>query len=152
MIPELMPDSGGETIDKQRAIVKQKVATLSTDSELFKRVYKHTFVCSREPDQRALSLGDAITYWEILFSAPGIPWVSANTEWLKVWVEFLNAKWKKSVNKDMWNQTHEFFVKTMEDESMSFWSEDSAWPSVIDDFVAYVRDKRGDTGEKMEMD
>ena len=32
----------------------------------------------------------------------------------------------------------------MEDETLLWWDENGAWPSVIDDFVAYVRDeKRG---------
>lgn len=64
-----------------------------------------------------------------------------------MWLEFLKAKYTKSVNKDMWNQTLEFFLKVMQDESLSFWSEDGAWPGVIDEFVAYVKAKRGDTME-----
>ena len=67
----------------------------------------------------------------------------------------MNEKWNKSVNKDMWNQTFEFYLKTLEDETLSFWSEDSAWPGVIDEFVVYVKEKRGDVAdvpESMETD
>lgn len=90
----------------------------------------------------------------MLFSDPGFRVDSETTNWLDLWVEFLNAKWTKTVNKDMWNQTLEFFLKSKDDEAMSFWSEDGAWPSVIDDFVVWVREKRG-TGapaENMETD
>ena len=53
----------------------------------------------------------------------------------------------------MWNQTFEFFLKTLQDETLSFWSEDGAWPSVIDDFVAYVKELRGpQVADKMETD
>jgi len=55
----------------------------------------------------------------------------------------------------MWNQTFEFYLKTLEDETLSFWSEDSAWPGVIDEFVVYVKEKRGDVAdvpESMETD
>jgi DCN1-like protein 1/2 len=32
---------------------------------------------------------------------------------------------------------------------MSFWNEESSWPSVIDDFVEFVKkDKRGGTDEQ----
>lgn len=44
----------------------------------------------------------------------------------------------------MWDQLYTFWSKTVEDESLEWWSEDGAWPSVIDDFVAFVREeKRG---------
>jgi DCN1-like protein 1/2 len=120
---------------------------------LFKRVYKHTFVCSKERGQKALPLENAVVYWQMLFSPPGMKWVTPSTNWLDLWIEFLQKKWTKSVNKDMWNMTLEFFQKTMQDESMSFWSEDGAWPGVIDDFVLYARGRRvSQAPERMEMD
>jgi len=120
---------------------------------LFKRVYKHTFISSKERGQKAIPLDNAIIYWQMLFSPTGMPWVTGTTNWLALWVEFLQASWKKSVNKDMWNMTLEFFCKTIQDEEMSFWSEDGAWPGVIDDFVGYVKEKRVSPGaDKMETD
>lgn len=41
----------------------------------------------------------------------------------------------------MWNMTLEFALKSVDDESLSFWSEDGAWPSVIDDFVEWCKAK-----------
>lgn len=54
----------------------------------------------------------------------------------------------------MWDQTGVFAMKSLEDESMSWWSEDGAWPGVLDEFVFYVREKRGDAtgGAESEMD
>ncbi|TVY43099.1 Defective in cullin neddylation protein [Lachnellula occidentalis] len=135
---------GADTIPKQKAYVTKQVGKLSTDMDLFKRVYRHVFVCAREKGQKAISLENALTYWQIIFSPPGKPWVTASTDWLKLWSEFLTATWTKSVNKDMWNQTFEFAQKTMQDETLGFWSEESAWPGVIDEFVAYAKEKRGD--------
>lgn len=43
----------------------------------------------------------------------------------------------------MWDQTHIFITKSLEAESMAWWSEDGAWPGVLDDFVIFVREKRG---------
>lgn len=63
----------------------------------------------------------------------------------------MEEKWTKSINKDMWDQTHNFMVKSREDETMSWWSEDGAWPGVLDDFVVYVKQKRG-TGTETAMD
>lgn len=129
-----------------------QVRNLSTDTELFKRVYRHVFVCAKEKGQKAISLENALTYWQLLFSPPGKPWTTESTDWLELWTEYLTAKWTKSVNKDMWNQTLDFSQKVMQDETLNFWSEDSAWPSVIDDFVTYAKEKRGDVPESMETD
>lgn len=53
----------------------------------------------------------------------------------------------------MWDQTGVFILKSLEDESMSWWTEDGAWPGVLDDFVAYVREQRGeDKGAEGSMD
>jgi len=119
---------------------------------LFKRVYRHTFVFAKEKDQKALPKDTAVVYWDLLFKSPGRPWVTSSTNWIEIWIEFLGTRWNKSVNKDMWNQTFEFFLKTMEDDTLGFWSEDGAWPGVIDDFVAYAKEKRGDVSDTMETD
>jgi len=147
---------GADTIPKQKAYVAGQLKQLSTDMALFKKVYRHTFVCSREQGQKALPLENALVYWEMVFNSPGQPWITGTppttTNWTNLWIEFLRANWTKTVNKDMWNQTFEFFQKTMQDETLSFWSEDGAWPGVIDEFVAFVKEKRGDLPDTMETD
>ncbi|KAH8668195.1 Cullin binding-domain-containing protein [Tricladium varicosporioides] len=132
-----------DTIPKQKAYVAQQISMLSTDMALFKRVYRHVFVCAKDKGAKALPLDNAIVYWQILFAAPGKEWATPSTNWIALWVEYLTAKFTKTVNKDMWNQTFEFFLKSMQDETLSFWSEDGAWPGVIDEFVAYAKEKRG---------
>ena len=42
----------------------------------------------------------------------------------------------------MWAQTSVFVKKSLEDESMGWWSEDGAWPSCLDEFVGFVKGKR----------
>lgn len=113
----------------------------------FKRVYKHVFICARDQSQKSIPLENAIVYWEMLFSPPGRQWISGSTNWLQLWVTFLNEHWKKSVNRDMWNQTEQFFEKSLEDPTLGFWSEDGAWPGVIDSFVEYAKKERGDVME-----
>ena len=68
----------------------------------------------------------------------------------------MEGKWKKAVNKDLWKQTLTFAEETMKDESLEFWNEESSWPSVIDDFVAWVKTEKGrgggvPDGEEMDM-
>ncbi|KAL1875744.1 hypothetical protein VTK73DRAFT_9865 [Phialemonium thermophilum] len=141
-----------------KSYVRECIARLSSDPSYFKKVYRHTFIAGKEPDQKALSLENALVYWDLIFSPPGRPWATSKKNWLADWKRFLEEKWKHSVNKDMWNQTLEFANKTMADESLSFWSEDAAWPSVIDQFVLWLReaDKQpgggGTVGASMEVD
>ena len=125
---------------------------LSTQPAYFKKVYRNAFIAGKEPDQKSLSLENAIVYWEMLFNPPGSRWASATTDWLDAWKRFLEENWTHSVNKDMWNQTLEFSTKSLADESLSFWSEDSAWPSVIDQFVMWCRTNNVGKAGTMEVD
>jgi hypothetical protein len=95
---------------------------------------------------KTIPVETATIYWELLFTSPlsAVKWSSPSTPWSTWWNEFLTTTWKKSVNKDMWNETLKFAQMTLQDEAISFWSEESSWPSVIDEFVEYVKkEKRG---------
>ncbi|KAG6002797.1 hypothetical protein E4U21_002754 [Claviceps maximensis] len=133
----------GTSNQEHAAHVKHLSLILSKTPALFKKVYRYAFIAGREADQKALSLENALVYWGMLFSPPGMIWKSKNHDWLELWKTFLDEKWTRSVNKDMWNMTLEFAVKSMADESLSFWNEDGAWPSVIDEFVDWCRRAKG---------
>jgi DCN1-like protein 1/2 len=119
--------------------VRQRITNLTNEPELFKRVYRYAFVAGKDVDQKAMQLDRALTFWEMFFDPSVRPWKSANVDWLAHWKKFLEQNWTKSVSKDMWNQTLEFATKSTADEALSFWEEDSAWPTVIDDFVKWYR-------------
>ena len=118
-----------------------RIRQLATSPDVFKAVYKHTFVAGKESDQRSLDRDNALVYWTSLFSAPGRPWVGKQTgrDFAALWVEFVQEKWTKSISRDLWNQLLLFAERSAEDEALSFWSEDGAWPGVIDDFVGWLR-------------
>ncbi|KAF4453313.1 putative SCRO protein [Fusarium austroafricanum] len=142
----------GTTHQEHAAHLRKLIKSLSSDLALFKKVYRHAFVAGREPDQKALSLENALVYWDILFAPPGMEWKTPNHDWLDLWKSFLDAKWTRSVNRDMWNMTLEFALKSLSDESLSFWNEDGAWPSVIDDFVDWCREKGIGKTDGMDVD
>ncbi|KAI1085579.1 DUF298-domain-containing protein [Whalleya microplaca] len=130
-------------LESQKQHFKRLVDSLGNDRDLFRKAYRYAFVVGKEADQRALSLENALVYWELLFREPGQPWIghALGVDWLDEWTGFLREKWTRSVSRDMWNQTFEFALKSMADEALDFWSEDGAWPGVIDDFVAWYRRK-----------
>ncbi|KAI1172963.1 DUF298-domain-containing protein [Nemania sp. FL0916] len=133
----------------QAAHLKSLVSLMTRERSLFRKVYRYAFVAGKEGDQRALSLELALLYWDTLFKKPGQSWVGSyrKTDWLPEWTKFLQENWKRSVNRDMWNQTLEFAFKSMDDETLGFWSEEGSWPGVIDQFVAWYKRK-----SEMEVD
>jgi len=135
----LTRSSVSATKSAHASYIKGQVASLSKNANYFKKVYRYAFVVGKEGDQKALSLETATTFWHTLFKTPGMEWKTTSHDWLALWLEFLNAKWTRSVNRDMWNQTLEFALRTKRDETLSFWSEDGAWPSVIDAFVMWCK-------------
>jgi len=147
-----LANGGADTISKQKQHIADQTKSLQNYPAYFKKVYRWTFAFAKENSQKALTLETAMIYWNVLFSSPGPSLQTSSINWLDEWTGYLQEKWNKSVNKDMWNQTLEFFTKALADESLSFWSEDGAWPGVIDDFVAHVKEKRGESPEKMEVD
>ncbi|PNS19296.1 hypothetical protein CAC42_2473 [Sphaceloma murrayae] len=130
-------------------IASRSSALQSTDRTTLKKTYKHTFQIAKAQGSKSIPLEAAIEYWRLLFSAPSLVWETQDTPWLEWWIEFLQEKWKKSVNKDMWDQTLSFADRTLKDETLAWWSEDSAWPGVIDEFVGWVKERRG--GEQMDV-
>ncbi|KAF9736940.1 hypothetical protein PMIN01_04719 [Paraphaeosphaeria minitans] len=133
-----------DTLDKQKAHLKSLKQRLPTDKAAFDKVYKYTFLLGRPAGAKAVPLDSALAFWELLFTSPlsAMRWSTPNSPWSEWWSEFLNSEWKKSVNKDMWNETLKFAKLTLEDEAMSFWDESSSWPSVIDDFVEWVKKEK----------
>ena len=136
-----------DTTSKQRDSANRFRQQLKADPEFFTTVYRHTFILGKGAEgagARAVPLDTAIEFLRLLFdNAKGCAWRSADgTAWLDIWTDFLQTRWKKSVSKDLWEQTLVFARKTMADGSLGFWSEDSAWPSIIDEFVEHVREER----------
>jgi len=126
-------------------------------SGLFRRVYKHTFKVAVPAGTRGIPLDQASEYWRLLFGPTGAQWGPGSASggltkpWLEWYLTYLETKWKKAVNKDMWDQTLAFEEKTREDEGLGWWEEGGAWPTVIDDFVEWCKVEKGlGKGDKME--
>jgi DCN1-like protein 1/2 len=146
-----MVGRAGASHQEHASYVRKLISDLSSDSALFKKVYRYAFIAGREKDQKSLALENALIYWSMLFSAPGMAWKGKH-DWLELWKTFLGEKWTRSVNRDMWNMILEFALKTIKDESLSFWNEDGAWPSIIDDFVEWCKQKGIGKSETMDVD
>lgn len=124
---------------------------LSSDPTYFRQVYRSAFKYAKPANQRAVPVDDAFAYWDMFFRAGkgGIEWNSSTTRWMDLWTDFYRSKVNRPVNKDLWNQVAALVEKTREPggEKMDWWSEDGAWPTAVDEFVAYVRQKREAAGQ-----
>lgn len=119
---------------------------ISSHPETFRKVYRYAFPLCRMQGQRNLTFEIASEQWQLFYTSDngGIDWNTPTTPWLDWYLEFLEARGKRPVNKDLWEQTEVFMRKTREDENFGWWSADGAWPGTLDDFVEYVQqDKRG---------
>lgn len=139
-----------DTTDRQAQYVKTLGQKLQSDPAYFKQVYKAAFKYAKPEGQRAIPPDMAFTFWDMFFRKGhgGSEWNTPNTRWMDLWAEFYTSKNNRPVNKDLWNQVVELVAKTREPggESLEWWSEDGAWPTAIDDYVAFVKDKRQSSG------
>ena len=144
--------SSAPTLQKMKAHVKQLRKDIPNDLDIFRRVYRYCFLLSRMQGQRNVQFDIAVEQWGMFFSpkSGGVPANTDTTPWLDWWIEFLEGRGKKPVNKDLWEQFEVFLRKAHEDEQFGWWSPDGAWPGALDDFVAYVQRKRN--GSQMDIE
>ncbi len=139
-----------------RKHVRSQIGLVRSDPAVFGKVYRSTFTTGKELGQRELEMGQALTFWGMLFEPSMKSWHSTHVNWLAVWTDYLREKFGKetvdedgetewvysrSVSRDLWNQTRLFAAKTMEDETLGFWSEEQAWPGLVDEFVVWCQEK-----------
>ncbi|KAG1721965.1 Cullin binding-domain-containing protein [Suillus lakei] len=133
---------GCDTIDGMKDALTRLRAKLGSDSTYFHKVYDHTFTFARTEGQRSLAIDTALAFWDLLLPTgltggalnhdltgedvdmdgeESSGWTNEHTQW---WFQFLTEKGGKGVSKDTWMMLFDFIP---------------AWPSAIDDFVAWAR-------------
>ncbi|KAI0032114.1 defective in Cullin neddylation protein 1 [Vararia minispora EC-137] len=148
---------GADTLEGMRSAVNKLRGRTASDPVYFSKVYNHTFDYVRTPGARSLGLDTAIPFWTLLIphglsdgaiahrptdgdESMGVEegWQNEYTDW---WFEFLNARGSKGVSKDTWSMFLEF-IRSI-DRGFANYDEEAAWPSTIDDFVAFARERLG---------
>ncbi|KAJ5558992.1 hypothetical protein N7461_002964 [Penicillium sp. DV-2018c] len=140
------------TLPAMQEYAKKLRATIPKDPHVFRKVYCYAFMLSRMQGQRNLQFDIATEQWRLFFTAEhgGVAWNTETTPWLDWWIEFLEGRGSKPVNKDLWEQVEVFMRKSLADEEMGFWDPEGAWPGAIDDFVEWVRAKRQEPAMEVE--
>lgn len=134
---------GCDTIPAMKTKIGQLRTKLSQDPEYFNKVYNYTFTFAKADGARSISIETAIAYWTLLLdiglSGPALSHKGWKTEYTQWWFEFLNEKGGKGVSKDTWTMLPDF-IKTIDDKFEEHDLE-AAWPSTIDDFVDWAKEK-----------
>ena len=129
-----------DTVEKQKSQASRFRSLLQSDPGFFRNVYRHSFILARAPGQKSVTLDTATEFWRMLFSDKGMNWATHSFSWTDEFIRHLEEKWRKSIGKDLWDQTLLFARKTMQDPSLSWWNEiESAWPSVLDEFAGHIK-------------
>ncbi|CAE6470772.1 unnamed protein product [Rhizoctonia solani] len=134
---------GCDTIEQMKTTIATLRTKLSNDPDYFLRVYTYTFNFAKAEGARSISIESAIAFWTLLLgiglSGSALPkngWTEEHTEW---WFEFLKERGGKGVSKDTWAMLPEF-IKVIDDKFENHDLE-AAWPSTIDDFVDWAKEK-----------
>ena len=95
-------------------------------------LYSFAWSYGKHTDAKTMEWETAIEYWNILLSG------FVDPQLLRLWIEFVSEK-QRAVTKDTWNLVFEFVVSV--DSSLSNYDFDGAWPTMIDEFVLWARDR-----------
>jgi hypothetical protein len=90
------------------------------------------FGLDAEKGERVLPIDIAVGLWQLLFSDPG-----RRSAHLAAWLAFLQERKTRGITKDTWD-LFLVFTDTVAPDCSNY-SEEEAWPSLLDDFVASVR-------------
>lgn len=114
---------------------------IDEDLKKFELLYKFTFgfIKANEID-KTISYDLATSYWQLLFK-DRIFFEQSQTR-LEQWYNFVNEEYKRNFSRDSWNMFYHFLVDIITKDPINFkdYDEMSAWPSVIDEYVEYLRE------------
>lgn len=135
------------TISQMRKHIQTLRKEIPEQPTVFRRVYRYSFLLSRLQGQRGVQFEIAAEQWRLFFdeSSGGIKGNTETSPWLDWWLEYMEKRGTKVISKDLWEQLEVFLRKALEDENLDFWDADAAWPGLIDEFVDFVKEKRGGT-------
>ncbi|KAF8970704.1 defective in Cullin neddylation protein 1 [Flammula alnicola] len=148
---------GTDSISGMKSALTRLRNRLASDPSYFQKVYNHTFDFARIEGQRSLGLETAQALWGLLlphgFQGGALSHITTRDgdddvkmdeegwkeEYNQWWFDFLTQKGHKGVSKDTWVMFLDF-IRSI-DSNFSNYDMEAAWPSTIDDFVEYGKER-----------
>ncbi|KAF8120956.1 DUF298-domain-containing protein [Boletus edulis] len=132
-VPSPVKKRGG--VDSQELYNKTHYSQYASNRKAaFTELYQFSFTLAKPPQSRNLDIETAAALWSVLL-APRYPIITELAEFLNQ----ENGSYK-GANKDIWNMVHEF-CQTIIDGELSDYEADGAWPTMLDDFVGWKKDR-----------
>ncbi|KAF9512840.1 hypothetical protein BS47DRAFT_1330049 [Hydnum rufescens UP504] len=133
--------------DTMKAALPKLRSRLQNDRAFFRSIYMYAFDFARTAGQRSIPIDNAKAFWAMLLPAgfagdalvyegPGEGW---KPEYNQLWFDFLDAKGGRGISRDTWAMFFEFILTI--DSCFQNHDEGAAWPSLIDEFVEYSRER-----------
>lgn len=114
-----------DAIEKLRSDMKEHPSYFTT-------IYRFTFSYILPAGTRSLPNESAIAYWILL--------LGDKFGKLGSWNRFITTEYRKSISKDTWNMILEFANYLKGDPGLKNYDIEASWPSVIDEFVEYLKE------------
>lgn len=123
------------SLDQLKLAIKEKVQVWRSDASLQKAIYIYTYPLACDKGKKTLSTSIAIEFFQIL--------LKDTFPLLDDWIAFLKVSpiIEKSLPKDTWNELWDFSVFVKSDPNCSNYDFEGAWPTLIDEFVSYYRER-----------
>lgn len=129
----VVPLKKGANKKDQDVYDKKLYMTYAADTKAaFRKLYLYCFALAKPPGSRNIDMETSCAFWSVLL-VPQYPIVQDV-------LEFITEKGSyKATNKDLWGMMLEF-CKTV-NPSLKDYEADGAWPTLLDDFVAWKKEK-----------
>jgi DCN1-like protein 1/2 len=127
-----MADLGLDTVSKAKSKVPKLKDQLS-NPDSFSDFYSFCFKYMKDPDQKNLAIETAVATWKLI--------LKGRYKYVDEWCTFIETVYKHSITPDLWKQFLEF---TRDPSFKSFETFDlsmAAYPSAIDEWVDYAKEK-----------
>lgn len=114
------------------------VTGLGSDAESrsrFKEIYNFAYLLSRENGQKCVQQDMALEMWSLLLPPQRWPLIHH-------WCAFLKETHNRAISRDTWVQLVEFIENVPQDGEYSAYDDSGAWPYLVDEFVAWYRQKK----------
>lgn len=126
----------------RKAVVDHEHLVKSSYRE-FEKVYKFTFdFIKTSANDKLVDSESAVAYWKLMF--PIVPEFAGCGERLQQWYTFVHEKYQRGFSKDSWVMFLQFVneIVSKDPDNLSGYDEMSSWPSVVDEYIEYLRDEK----------
>ncbi|KNE58941.1 hypothetical protein, variant [Allomyces macrogynus ATCC 38327] len=123
------------TTAQLKAFLNHDAARIQADRSLFRDCYKYAFELMRQPPARAVPLDMATDMWPLILGHQA-QWAHVTADW----IAFLSEEscGVKVITRDQWTSWLDFVSQTTPPFDQ-YDADGSAWPTLMDSFVAWYR-------------